>query len=82
MTLEVHQIAAVPGAGRMPEMVLADAEQRAHRGEAGDVAAQITFDLVRLGHHDHRVPAAVGADTILERRIARRALLHVRRDGV
>src|SRR5690606_33651168 len=37
VALEVDQIAAVPFMRRMPEMVEADAEQRAHRGEAGDV---------------------------------------------
>ncbi len=33
-------------------------------------------------HHHHRVPAAVRADALLQRGVARRALLHVRRDGV
>ena len=36
----------------------------------------------RLRHHHHRVPAAVGADALLERVVARRALLHVRRNRV
>jgi len=39
--LEIHQVAAVPLVRRMPEMVLADAEQRSYRGEAGDVAAEL-----------------------------------------
>src|SRR5687767_11008692 len=63
-------------------MLLAGAEQRADRSEARDVAAQLVVALVRARHQHHRVPAADRADAFLEGYIARRALLHVRRDGV
>ena len=82
MTLEIDQIAAVPLVRRVPEMVEAGAEQRAHRGEARDVSAQIAIALVGLRHHRHRVPAHDGAVALLEDRVPRRAFFHVRRNGV
>ena len=82
MALEIDQVAAVALVRGVPEMILADAEQRADRGEARDVAAELVVVLVGAHHHRHRVPAAVRADALLDRRVARRALLEVRRDGV
>ena len=45
------QVAAVVLRRRMPEMVEADSEQRADRGEAGDVPAQVAVALVGARHH-------------------------------
>jgi len=82
MALEVDQVAAVAFVRRVPEVLLAGAEQRADRGEARDVAAELVVALVRARHHHHRVPAADRADALLQRHVAGRALLHVRRNGV
>ncbi len=82
MTLEIDQVAAVPVVRRVPEVLLAGAEQRADRGEARDVAAELIVALVRLRHQHHCVPAADRADALFERHVAGRALFHVRRDGV
>ena len=82
MPLEINQVAAVSFVRRMPEMLLAGAEERADRGEARDMAAELVIALVRARHQHHRVPAADGADALLERHIAGRALLHVRRNRV
>ena len=45
MALEVDQIAAVAVARRVPEVLLSRAEQRADRGEARDVAAELVVVL-------------------------------------
>src|SRR5258708_19488429 len=82
MSLEVDEAPPVPFMRRLPEMIETDAEQRSDGGETGDVPAQLIVGLVRLCHHDHRVPAAEGADTLLKRVIPWRALLQVRRNRV
>src|SRR4051812_7119076 len=82
MSLEKNEIAAVPFVRRAPEVVEADVEQRADRCEARDMAAELVIALVRARHHDHRVPAAVRADALLERVIPRRALLQMRRNRI
>src|SRR5712691_7987260 len=82
MSLEVDEVPPVPFMRRVPEMIEADAEQRSDGGETGDVPAQLIVGLVRLCHHDHRVPAAEGADALLKRVVPWRALLQVRRNRV
>ncbi len=82
VSLEVDQVAAVSIMRRVPEVLLARAEQRADRSEARDVAAELVVALVRLRDHHHRVPTADGTDALLERHVARRALLHMRRNRV
>src|SRR5882672_5504611 len=82
MSLKVDQVPPVPFVRRVPEMIEADAEQRSDGGETRDVAAQLIVGLVRLRHHDYRVPAAERADALLERVVAGRALLQVRRNRV
>ena len=67
---------------RMPEMIEADAEQRPHRSEARDMAAEVALYLVGLGHHHHRVPAGVGAYPLLHQVVAGGAILELRRDRV
>jgi hypothetical protein len=51
-------------------------------GEAGDVPADATVFAIRVHHHRQRVPADDRADLPLQRMVARRALLEVRRNGV
>src|SRR5438132_5325526 len=82
MPLEVDEIPSVPLVRRVPEMVEAAAEQRSDRGETRDMATQLVVRLVRFRHHDHRVPAAERADALLERVVAGRALLQMRRNRV
>src|SRR5205814_6302353 len=66
----------------MPEVLLPGAEQRADRGEAREVAAELVVVPVRAHHHHHRVPAADRADALLERDVARGVLLHMRSNRV
>ena len=82
MALKVDQIAAMAIVRRIPEVLLAGAEERADRGEAREVTAELVVILVRAHHHDHRIPAADRADALLERDVARRVLLDVRRNRV
>ena len=82
VALEIDQVAAVAVMGRIPEVLLAGAEQRSDRGEAGDMPAELVVVRVGARHHHHRVPAADRADALLEGDVAGRALLHVRRNGV
>src|SRR6266513_3443637 len=63
-------------------MIEADAEQRSDRSETRDVAAQLVVRLVRLRHHDHRIPAAERSDALLQSVIPGRTLLHMRRNRV
>ena len=72
----------MPLVRRIPEMIESDPKERTDRCKAGDVAAQVAFDLVRLDHHDHGIPARVGANALLQGMVAGGALLHVRRDGI
>ncbi|MCY1294757.1 hypothetical protein D9M70_440690 [compost metagenome] len=81
MALEEHQIAAMPRRRRMPEMIEANLIQRGGRGEAGDMAADIGIAR-RAQHQRDRVPADIGADTVLQLVVAGAARLHLRRDGV
>src|SRR5471032_777253 len=67
---------------RMPEVAEADVVQRGRGLETGDVAAQFRAVLVGAQDDGHRVPADDGAQPMLDRTIAGRALFLLRRDGV
>ncbi len=82
VSLEVDQVAAEVRARCTPEVVETDFHQRVDRRVAGDVAAEVALAAVGAHHHRHRVPAHVGADALLQHRVARRVLLKMRRDGV
>ena len=69
MSLEVDEVATMAFMRCMPEMIETDTEQRAHRSETGDVAAEITLDLVRTCHHGQRIPSRVGANAFFERMV-------------
>src|SRR5262249_33603693 len=82
VTLNVYQVSPVLLARRVPEMIEPDVIQRRGRSETGDVTTQFGRDLVGAYDHRHRVPAHVGADTVFELVVARRALLLPRGNGI
>ena len=69
-------------AGRAPEVVEADVVQRRRRGEAGDVAAEVTGLAVGAHHHRHRVPADDRADAPFQFGVAGALGFQLRGDGV
>ncbi|ABA48711.1 hypothetical protein BURPS1710b_2745 [Burkholderia pseudomallei 1710b] len=70
MALHEHEIAAVLGGRRVPEVVVADVIERRGRSERRDVAADVRV-LARAQHHRDRVPARVRADPVLDVLVAR-----------
>ena len=82
MALDVDQVAAVLRIRGTPEMIEAHLHQRAYRRVTGDVSAEVALTAVGTHHRRHRVPAHVGADALLQRVIAGRMFLKVRRNRI
>jgi hypothetical protein len=86
VALDVQAVAAVIGAGRMPEVIEARREQMGQRREGADVAAQVAavrrVQAVGLDHQSHRIPAHIGAQTPFELEVAGAARLLVRLDRI
>src|SRR5690606_40505121 len=70
VALEVHEVAAVLGRRRAPEMIEPDLIQGRARRVARDVAAVLRADAIRLDDHGHRVPAQVSLDPAVDRTVA------------
>src|SRR5207247_10127090 len=86
MALDVEAVAAVVFALGMPEMVEAGAKQAGQRGKRADMAAEVAavgrVQPVGVDHHGHGVPAHVGAQALLDFKIARGTLFLVGFYGV
>jgi len=86
VALQVDAVAAVLGRFCVPEMVEAGLEHRRDRRVRADVpaerAAVVRMDAVGARHHDHGVPAHVGAQALFDLDVAGAALLFVRFKGV
>ena len=82
MSLDVHEIAAVLGGRRVPEVVEPDLVQGGGGGEARDVAPELGALAVRLHHHRHRVPPHERANAPFDRRVSGGVALARFRNGV
>ena len=80
--LHEQQVAAVPLARGVPEVVEAGVVERGRRLERGDVPAQLRALLVRLEHGRDGVPPVQRADAVLDRQVTGVRRLLVDRDGV
>ncbi len=81
MALHEHEIAAVFGGRRVPEMVETDVIQRGRRRERSDMPAHVRV-LAGTQHHGNGVPARVRADLVFDVLIAGNLRLGGYRNGV
>ena len=82
VTLDEHQVAAMLGRRRVPEVVEADLVQRRRRLEARDVTAELRGLLVGPEHRRDRVPAHERPYSVLELGITGNRDLELGRDRV
>ena len=80
--LHHHEVAAVAGRGRVPEVLEAGVVERRRGLEARDVSAELGGLLVRAQHRRDGVPADGRADAVLDRAVTRVRGLVLHRDGV
>ena len=82
VSLDVHQVAAMIGAGCMPEVIEADVIQCGGRRERRNMTAEFEVFFAAAQHHHRRVPAHIAAQLVLHLMIAGALGLKVRGDGV
>ena len=77
-----HQITAMGGRRRMPEMVKADIVKCRSRLVARDVTAKLRIFLVCAQHQGNRIPADQRTDAKFHFLVARQRVFGVRRDRI
>src|SRR2546429_3427969 len=82
MTLDIDEVTAELRRWSTPEVVEPHLHQRADGCVTGDVAAEVTLAAIRAYYGCHRVPAHERAQPLLDRWVAGRFLLEMRRNRV